>query len=69
VAPATHRSDRHFPLETELLRHARALDCRTLDGDGMAVFQAVEAFRLFTGVMPDAERMLRRFAAMEATYS
>ena len=48
----------YFPLETELLRSARALGCRTLDGGGMAVFQAVEAFRLITGVTPDAERML-----------
>ena len=31
----------------------------------MAVFQAVEAFRLFTGVTPDAERMLAHFAAMK----
>ncbi len=54
----------YFPLETELLRVARALGCRTLDGGGMAVFQAVEAFRLFTGITPDAERMLRHFAAM-----
>jgi shikimate dehydrogenase len=30
----------------------------------MAVFQAAEAFRLFTGVRPDAERMLRHFATM-----
>lgn len=51
----------YFPLETELLRHARALGCRTLDGGGMAVFQAVEAFRLFTGVKPDADRMLNHF--------
>ena len=28
------------PLETELLRDARELGCRTLDGGGMAVFQA-----------------------------
>jgi shikimate dehydrogenase len=56
----------YFPLETELLRQARALGCRTLDGGGMAVFQAVEAFRLFTGVTPDAERMLRHFASMGA---
>ena len=49
----------YFPIETELLRRARALGCRTLDGGGMAVFQAVEAFRLFTGIAPDAERMLR----------
>jgi shikimate dehydrogenase len=55
----------YFPLETELLRIARALGCRTLDGGGMAVFQAVEAFRLFTGIAPDAERMRRHFAAME----
>jgi len=54
----------YFPLETELLRRARALGCRTLPGGGMAVFQAVGAFRLFTGREPDATRMLRHFAAM-----
>jgi shikimate dehydrogenase len=54
----------YFPLETELLRAARALGCRTLHGGAMAVFQAVEAFRLFTGTMPDPERMLRHFASM-----
>jgi shikimate dehydrogenase len=54
----------YFPLETELLRQARVLGCRTLDGGGMAVFQAAEAFRLFTGVTPDTQRMLRHFAAM-----
>jgi shikimate dehydrogenase len=54
----------YVPLETELLRAARALGCRNLDGGGMAVFQAVEAFRLFTGIAPDAGRMLRHFAAM-----
>jgi shikimate dehydrogenase len=54
----------YFPLETELLRLARALGCRTLDGGGMAVFQAAEAFRLFTGVIPDRERMMRRFTEM-----
>ncbi|HEX7811040.1 MAG TPA: shikimate dehydrogenase [Burkholderiales bacterium] len=54
----------YFPLETELLRVARELGCRTLDGGGMAVFQAVEAFRLFTGIAPDAERMRLHFASM-----
>ena len=33
------------PLETALVRTARGLGCRVLDGGGMAVFQAVEAFR------------------------
>jgi shikimate dehydrogenase len=56
----------YFPLETELLSAARAIGCRTLDGGGMAVFQAVGAFRLFTGIAPDAERMLRHFAEMSA---
>jgi shikimate dehydrogenase len=59
----------YFPMETELLRTARALGCRTLDGGGMAVFQAVEAFRLFTGIKPDAERMLQHFTAMNAAIS
>ncbi len=56
----------YFPMETELLRQARAIGCRTLDGGGMAVFQAVEAFRLFTGVAPDAARMQAHFAVMDA---
>lgn len=46
------------PLQTELLAHARELGCRTLDGGGMVVFQAAHAFRLFTGLTPDPERML-----------
>ncbi|WP_207883274.1 shikimate dehydrogenase [Pseudomonas sp. 30_B] len=54
----------YFPLETELLRHARSLGCRTLDGGNMAVFQAVKAFELFSGVEANAERMLAHFAAM-----
>jgi shikimate dehydrogenase len=53
----------YFPLETELLRVASRLGCRTLNGGGMAVFQAVEAFRLFTGITPDADRMQRHFAS------
>ena len=54
----------YFPLETELLRSARALGCRTLDGGNMAVFQAVKAFELFSGVAPDAQRMLAHFQSM-----
>lgn len=54
----------YFPLETELLRVARAKGCRTVDGGGMAVFQAAGAFQHFTGLRPDAERMLAHFASM-----
>jgi shikimate dehydrogenase len=51
----------YFPLLTELVRTARALGCQVADGGRMAVFQAVEAFRLFTGITPDAERMRAHF--------
>lgn len=54
----------YFPLETELLREARALGCRTLDGSNMAVFQAVKAFELFSGREADAARMLAHFGRM-----
>ncbi|WP_277053208.1 shikimate dehydrogenase [Zestomonas thermotolerans] len=54
----------YFPLETELLRHARSLGCRTLDGGSMAVFQAVKAFELFTGQPADAARMQAHFHSM-----
>ena len=70
LAPALLRSDLwvaevvYFPLETELLRAARAAGCPTLDGSGMAVHQAVEAFRLFSGLEADAERMRRHFVTM-----
>jgi shikimate dehydrogenase len=52
------------PLRTELLAEAGRRGCRTLDGGGMAVFQAARAFEIFTGRAPDAERMLADFAAL-----
>jgi shikimate dehydrogenase len=52
------------PLETELLRAAADLGCRTLDGGGMVVFQAAHAFRFFTGIEPDSERMLAHLAQL-----
>jgi quinate/shikimate dehydrogenase (NAD+) len=56
----------YFPLETQLLRDARACGCRVMSGGGMAVFQAADAFRLFSAAEPDAERMLRHFDQMTA---
>lgn len=54
----------YFPLETELLAAARAAGCRVLPGSGMAVYQAVRAFELFSGRRPDPARMRRTFEAM-----
>lgn len=45
------------PVDTELIRAARARGCRVLDGGHMAVGQAVDAFEIFTGIKPDAARM------------
>jgi shikimate dehydrogenase len=56
----------YVPLETELLRVARQKGCRTLDGSGMAVWQAVEAFRLFTGDAADPDRMRAFFSEANA---
>ena len=53
----------YFPLETAFLRQARARGCHTIDGSGMAVFQAVAAFELFTGLTPDPARMRATFDA------
>ncbi|MGN6829104.1 shikimate dehydrogenase [Paucibacter sp. M5-1] len=51
----------YFPLETELLKAARARACATMDGGHMAVGQAVGAFELFTGLKADAARMEQHF--------
>jgi shikimate dehydrogenase len=56
----------YFPLETQLLRDARAAGCRALDGGGMVVFQAARAFEIFTGRKADGERMRRHFATLAA---
>ena len=56
----------YFPLETALLKAARAAGCATVDGGGMAVWQAVGTFELFTGITPDAARMETHFRACVA---
>lgn len=53
----------YFPAETELLARARSLGCRTLSGTGMAIYQAVRAFELFTGKAPDRRAMAAHFGA------
>lgn len=53
----------YFPLETELLKTARAMGCETLSGSGMAIYQAVRSFEIFSGVKADAERMRKSFEA------
>jgi shikimate dehydrogenase len=45
------------PAETRFLREAAQRGCRTLDGLGMLVNQAVISFKIWTGVEPDSVLM------------
>ena len=52
----------YTPIETAFIRAAAATGARVMNGGGMCVHQAVEAFRLFTGIEPDLTRLHRAFA-------
>jgi shikimate dehydrogenase len=54
------------PIETELVREARARGCEVLDGGRMAVGQAADSFRIFTGLEADADRMRSHFLELVA---
>jgi len=52
----------YTPVETEFLKSAANKGARVLNGGGMCVHQAAEAFRLLTGVTPGLARLHRAFA-------
>jgi shikimate dehydrogenase len=54
------------PIDTELVRAARAKGCEVLDGGRMAVGQAADAFRIFTGLHADPDRMRSHFLELVA---
>src|SRR5262245_18448146 len=56
----------YTPLETELVKAARAKGSKVMGGAGMCVHQAAAAFQLFTGHAPDLERMRRTFVEAAA---
>jgi shikimate dehydrogenase len=51
----------YTPIETAFLKAATALGARVLNGSGMCVHTAVEAFKLFTGQQPEVARLHRSF--------
>ena len=57
----------YTPLQTEFLKAVAAKGTRTLNGSGMCVHQAVEAFRQLTGFTPDLARLHRAFTTAVAT--
>jgi shikimate dehydrogenase len=56
----------YFPLETTLLKVARSLGCRVVDGGTMAVGQAIGAFEHFTGRRADPVRVDAHFRSLVA---
>jgi shikimate dehydrogenase len=59
----------YMPVETQLLKDARARGCRTLDGIGMVALQAARSLELFTGRRADRDRMLRHAAELVAGHA
>jgi shikimate dehydrogenase len=63
----------YTPIDTEYLKAAAAKGARTLNGGGMCVHQAVEAFRQFTGLEPELARLHKTFdmarIARDAAYA
>lgn len=53
----------YTPIDTEFVLAAQRKGCRTMNGGGMCVHQAADAFRHFTGWAADLDRMRRRFAS------
>jgi shikimate dehydrogenase len=56
----------YTPMQTAFLQAAATTGARTLNGAGMCIYQAAEAFRLFTGLTPDVARLHRAFAVAVA---
>ena len=56
----------YTPLVTPMLQMAQDKGCTTIGGDGMNLWQGIEAYKLFTGITPDAKRMARYHRALFA---
>ena len=55
----------YVPLETPLLRDAKALALRPVEGLGMLLYQGIPGFRAWFGVEPAVDDHLRRFVAAD----
>jgi shikimate dehydrogenase len=53
----------YTPIDTDFVKAAQRAGCRTMNGSGMCVYQAAEAFRHFTGITPEVGRMKLTFEA------
>ena len=51
----------YMPEETELLRVAKEVGCKTINGLGMMLYQGAAAFELFTGQKMPAQEVMEKF--------
>ena len=51
------------PLETKLLKDAKAAGCKTVGGQGMLLWQGVAAFKLYTGMDMPVDEVKEKFFA------
>lgn len=56
----------YSPLWTPLLKAATARGAKVMTGRDLAVYQAADAFELFTGLAPSADEMAKAFDAVMA---
>lgn len=56
----------YTPLETDLIKAARARGARAMGGAGMCIHQAAASFQIFTGLVADLARMQKTFAEAAA---
>ncbi len=56
----------YAPLETDLLKAARARNLRTVDGLGMLIHQGALAFEIWFGIKPDTAKARERLLAILA---
>lgn len=55
----------YVPLETPLLKQAKARNLTPVDGLGMLLYQGIPGFRIWFGVEPEVDDALRRFVAAD----
>jgi shikimate dehydrogenase len=66
AAPGTAVADIvYVPLETPLLRDAKALGLKPVEGLGMLLYQGIPGFRGWFGLEPTVDEDLRRFVAAD----
>jgi shikimate dehydrogenase len=51
----------YFPLWTPLLNAAKATGARVMTGRDLAIYQAADAFELFTGLVASRDEMAKAF--------